>query len=235
MGVTRLNPILDIKGQNPEETAIAIMQYLVGFGLTRWHFVEQDLTMAYIVLSCPVGTPLDSALTTFTSIQTVDEKIIVFQKVLNQVLFQDEFTDFRTKAKSTLNRLRTLNDTRNKIAHGMATTVEESGKRVPYFLPFYNLTSFMRERGLFERKWHTSIIKRQEKWSVAELQKKVETLREGPERSKALLDSILALFEDQKATLLKAGRMTLDRGLPFDPSQPSPDQPQASTASDTGS
>lgn len=229
MGVYKIQSSIKIEGATPDETTIAYLQYLVGFALTRWHFVEQDLTMIYLTLSCPTGAPIDSALATFTNIQTVDAKLNVLRKVVDQVLFQDEFADFRKRAKKGLNRVGTLNDQRNKIAHGMAKMLEDdAGIEKPYFLPFYNIPGHYRERALTSRKMHTGIIKRQEKWDFLQLVNVVESLREGPEISHELLTDLGALYRTQKATLLKAGRMTLDHGLPCDLTQTSDDLPRVS-------
>lgn len=217
MGASKVKHVLTIEVESEAQVEIAHLQYLVGFALTRWHFVEQDLTMAYLFLTCPKNSPVDGALTTFTNIQTVDAKINCLRKVLDQVLYQDELKDFRKSAREKLNRIQKLNELRNKLAHGMATNVaQEDGQEVPRFLPFYNIPTHHREMALTSRRWHTSVIKRQEQWDIEKTREVVESLSEGFDVAGALVRELLELFEVREATLLDAGRMTLDHGLPCD-------------------
>lgn len=213
-------PTLSIVGANLIATKIATMQFLVGFGLTRWHFVEQDLTMIYLSLVCGENAPVDGALSTFSGIKTVEAKIDTVKKTLAQVLYQDEFADFRTAANKKLNRISIINGKRNNIAHGMATTLIEGDEEVPYFLPFYNLPGHFREKAYVENNVATSVIKRQPKLTVEELRELVDGLQEGVELSRSLLADLIDFYERERPILEGATRMALDCGLPYDRTPP---------------
>jgi len=225
MGVSRVQDQshLKIEGETPEVTSIAVMQYLVGFGLTRWHFVEQDLTFAYLMLTCPSGSPVDGPLASFMEIQTIEAKARLLSKVLSQVLYQDEVEPFRTWAKKAINRIVTLNDIRNKLAHGMAR-INEVGK--PVFMPYFNVAHEFRIRAYKSVGSIPGILIPPVEWNENDIRQKVEQLEEGPRLSFELVQKIGALFADQKSLLEKAPRMTLDRGLPYDQNPPTSDLPQ---------
>ena len=215
MGVSKVTGSIEVRSENPVAAQVGSMQYLVGFGLTRWHFVEQDLTMIYLLLCCPANVPVDGPLTAFENIQTTEGKINLLQKILAQVLYQNEFVDFRREAKKKLVRIQKINKKRNKIAHGMTNTLVEEGQETAYFLPFYNLLSHFRENSLTKRGFLTDIVKRQEKWDLRKLHDVVEELEEGPLLSKKLLDDLNTLYVVHRNILEDAGRMTLESSLPF--------------------
>lgn len=217
MGVSKVKVTnLTILADTPEDTSLAIMQYYVGWALTMWHHVEQDLTMIYLIATCPKGTPVDGALASFLAIQTTESKATHLVKVLDQVFYQDELTDFRKSAKTTLNRIITLNNTRNKLAHGFARL--RDGKAA--FLPFYNAASDFR-RFSFDQVGPTpSTVLPTTVWDEPTVRLKAESLREGPKLTQALLSALGELCEDEQSALQTARRMTLDRGLPYDPNPP---------------
>lgn len=223
MGVSRVKVTnLTILADTPEDTGVAVMQYLVGFGLTLWHGVEEDLTFIYLMLTCPKGTPVDGALASFTSIQTIDAKATHLIKVADQVFYQDEMTELRKHIKSALRRLITLNESRNKLAHGIAKV--EDGQAV--FLPFFNTAHDYRRRSFDHYGPTPSTVLPTTRWDEAEVRRRVETLREGPEVTLDLIRDIAALFEDESSPLRTARRMTLDRGIPYDPKPPETPQLQ---------
>lgn len=212
---------LTIKGATPKATSVAVMQFYVGFALSAWHFVEQDLTMAYLALSCPANTPVDGALASFSEIQTIDAKANHVSKVLAQVLYQDEFTDFRKEAKRKLNRIVTLNGTRNKLAHGTASANKNGD---PVFEPLYNFAHAFRYNAYRKLGPVPGLIVPPTQWTEADVRKRVQELLEGPELSHDLVRELKALFEDEYTTLQTARRMTLDLGIPYDPSPPNTPQ-----------
>ena len=224
MGVARIKEInLTIKADTPEETEIAVMHYWVGYGLSCWHQLEQDLTMSYLMLTCPAGSPVDGPLASFQQIETTDEKMRHLSKVLTQVLYQDELAEFRTWAKKLINRLITLNGKRNKLAHGLAK-FDHDGK--PTFLPYFNWAQDYRYKAFTAHSSTPSTILAMPRWSVTDLEKVAVELREGSISSFELVERLMALFEDARPILEKAKRMTLDRGLPYDLSPPEIDPPQ---------
>lgn len=214
MGVSKVQSKLTIIADSDDDSTTAYLHYLVGLGLSRWHFVEQDLTMIYLMLVCPFDAPVDGALASFMNVQTTDAKITLTTCVLTQVLYQDCFAEFRKRAKKDLIRIRTLNDTRNKLAHGWVRRAE--GKP-PAFQPFGNMANDFRVRSLKSLGSLPGIIVEPQYWDTETLRAKVESLGEGPEKSHALWRDLVQLFEDERTTLEKTPRMTLDRGIPFDP------------------
>lgn len=217
MGVSRVKkPEIHIKADTPELTEIAVMQYLVGFGLSRWHNVEQDLTYIYLMLTCPRDTPVDGALASFSAIQTIDAKAGHLIKVAEQVFYQDEMVETRKAIKKGLNRIITLNGIRNKLAHGIAT--ERDGKAV--FMPYYNFAHDWR-REAFDRYGPTpSTVVPTVKWDIPKLHEEVEKLKEGPDLTYKIVHELGDLFEDGSSPLRTARRMTLDRGISYDPNPP---------------
>ena len=215
MGVSRLKVVnLSIKADTPEETEIAVMQYWVGYGLSCWHLVELDLTMCYLLLTCPAETPVDGALASFQQIETTDGKVSHLQKVLTQVLYQDELTDFRVWAKKQTNRLITLNQKRNKLAHGLAR-LDQDGQ--PAFLPYFNFAQDFRYNAFNAHSPTPSTVTGIQRWDTAKVQEVAKELRDGALASLDLVERLMTLLEDEKPTLEKAKRMTLDRGIPYDP------------------
>jgi len=221
MGASKFNNVLNITGETPEATLTAHMHYLVGFGLSRWHIVEQDLTMCFLMLVCPKDSPVDGALASYMQIQTTDGKITHLIKVLTQVLYQDEIEKFRTWAKRTLNRIRTLNDIRNDIAHGWV----KLGEQGPRFQPFYNVAHDFRVQAIGSEGNVPSTIVKPESWDLRQLQDKIEALKEGTDKSGDLMNRLTAVLQDERTTLERAVRMTLDLGIPFDPRPPETPQP----------
>ncbi|MCZ8171255.1 MAG: hypothetical protein O9272_05900 [Brevundimonas sp.] len=223
MGVSRVTSTLTISGQTEADTIVAHMHYLVGFGLSRWHFVEQDLTMIYLMLVCPSDGPVDGALATFMNVQTTDAKIVLLTKVITQVLFQDRFNDFRARAKKDLRRIQTLNEIRNQLAHGWARKVDGED---PKYQPFYNIAHNYRVKSLKNLGSVPSTIISAQSWDLKTLIEKVDSLAEAATKSHALWRDLCELFEETRTTLETTPRMTLDMGLPFDPNSQGTAQPQ---------
>lgn len=211
---------ISIVASTTEQAIIANMFYHVGHGLSLWYAVEEDLTYFYAAIVAMGGSPADGALTTFQALTTLDQKLTIISKVMSQVFFPDRMEPFRTAAKKKLNRIRTLNEIRNKLGHGRVVISRIEGEESPLFGPYYVEAAQVRAMHLEKGGEITSVVSRQEMWTHDQLVAKVKALWEGRDLSKALLDDLRTIFANEKNTLEKATRLTLDLSTPYAPSPP---------------
>lgn len=216
---------LIIKGETDNDTTVAQMCFFVGQALSIWYQVEENVTYFYASLMGPEGGFSDGAIATFQSLHTLDQKITLAIKVMSQVLYQDEMESFRTSAKKRLIRIKTLNETRNKIAHGRIVWNEFGAYETPKFGPYFIRAAFMRADFMKAKKIATSVVSQPELWSLPELVERVESLSEGRTLSIDLMGDLREALSANADILRKAARLLLDPGIPYARILPARDQP----------
>lgn len=211
---------LIIKGADESETTVAQMCFHVGHALSLWYQVEENITYFYALLMGPEGGFSDGAIATFQALHTLDQKISLTTKVMAQVLYPDELEKFRTKAKAKLNRIRTLNEVRNKIAHGRIVWDEFGAYDGPKFGPYFLRSAYMRADFMKSVGVATSVVRQSELWTLPDLQKKANSLAEGRDLSIKLMAELREALSANADTLPKAARSLLDPGIPYGPIPP---------------
>lgn len=159
---------------------------------------------------------MDGALATFHAITTIDLNLTLVTKVLDQVLFQDELESIRTNFKKRINRIRTLNEIRNKMAHGRVVLQAGQDDGLPRFAPYYIEAADARAKHLFLKRGLTSVVRRQEFWTLQELLQKEKDLEEGRTLSLSLIEDQRKLHQTHRGILRRAARLSLDQGIPYD-------------------
>lgn len=204
-----------IEVSGPTEAVESTHYYIqVGRALTTWAITESVLSEFYCMLVCGKNTPADGAITTFSELRSFDERKGLISKCLDQVLYPNEFNTFRKSAKKRLNRIQTLSQIRNKIAHGAVLKHHEVGRIL--FYTYYMDATDHRQRGL--AKMHggpPSIVKNPIKWDLSELAQKAKSLEEAHALAKDLVSELSEQYKENSELLKGTARMLLRPGLPY--------------------
>lgn len=194
----------------PVHVLLTSFYSLVGFALSQWAEVESELADFYCALVCADGSPVEGALTTWTTLTDVSTKINVTRKVMNQVLGDNRFNDFRADCKRKFTRIGTLSETRNKIAHGKVTYFP--AVEITVFLPYYNRTAWWREEEHRIRGLSGGTLFEHERWTRDDLQQKVNSLEEALNLAVEVKQNLAKIFLDpeHREFLAKKPRMILN-------------------------
>jgi len=208
---TELRLEVTIEGQGSD---LAAFYFQVGRALTIWAITENTLSEYYCMIVCGCMTPAEGATTTFSELRSFDERRNIIAKCLDQVLYPNQFDTFRKESKKKLNRIKTLSETRNKIAHGATIKDLDSGSVdfYPYFVRAHNV----RQEGLEKKLGHyPSTVKNPLIWTRNELTKKVDSLLEANSIASDLLSTLDGLYEENSKLLKDTTRMFARQGLPY--------------------
>ncbi len=206
---TELKMELTISGRGSDMAAFYIQ---VGRGLSIWAITENALSEMYCMIVCGQMSPAEGAATTFSLLRSLEDRINIITKCMDQVLYPSKFDTFRKDSKRKLNRIRKLAETRNKIAHGAALRVADGVNFFPYFMRAEN----MRVAGLHQKLGHhPSTVKKPPIWNKDELTEKVDSLMEASSIAHELIADLQALYEENSELLQDTTRMFARRGLPY--------------------
>lgn len=199
-----------------EAKAVKSAHYYIQIGraLTTWAITESELSEYYCMLVCGENAPADGAITTFYELRSFDERKNLISKCLDQVLYPDQFNTFRKDAKNKLNRIQTLSQVRNKIAHGAVLEHRDVGEFL--FYPYFIDAIGFRQRGLTKLYGsHPSTVKKPITWSLKELSKHAKSLEAAHAIAKDLIAALKEQYEENSELLKDTTRMLLRPGLPF--------------------
>lgn len=196
-------------------TVAALPYYIeVGRALTIWALTENQMSEFYCMLVCGRNSPADGAITTFQTLRSFDDRRNLILKCLNQVLYPNEFNDFRRQIRTKLNKIQKLSETRNKIAHGAVFEQDETGNF--YFHPYFIEAVKLRQEGLKRiHGQHPSTVSKQLRWNLEELIEKVALLDEALVLASELISDLAAQYEEHSKLLQGTTRMLLNPGLPY--------------------